>query len=309
VLLLGDADRVEILVLMDNYADVLVPSVPPVKRYVAELSEQLIAEHGLSLLIKVFRGDRCRTILMDAGLTRVGVPYNAEKLGVNFREVDFFFLSHGHLDHYGALEDVLKKIGKPVTFVAHPDVFLPKYVILPNGNTRGPMILDPEKLKSLGAKLMITKSPVQLAPGTTTTGEVERTTDFEKGFPVMYTIKDDKLVRDEILDDQSLVIRLRKEGLVVISGCAHAGIINTILHAQKITGTKKVYAVIGGFHLSGAPDTTINKTIEMFREIDPTYIIPMHCTGFKAISRISTELREKFVLSTVGMRVILPSPT
>jgi len=123
----------------------------------------------------------------------------------------------------------------------------------------------------------------------------------------MYTIRNEKLVRDEILDDQSLIVRLKKEGLVVISGCAHAGIINTILHAQKITGTKKVYAVMGGFHLSGAPDTVIDKTISMLKELDPAYVIPMHCTGFKAIKRISTELQDKFILSTVGMRVTFPS--
>ena len=138
-----------------------------------------------------------------------------------------------------------------------------------------------------------------------TTGEVGRTTPFEQGFPWAEAKINEKWVLDPFMDDQGLIIKLKDKGLVVISGCAHAGIVNTVRHAQKITGTDKVYAVLGGFHLTGKLfDPIIQPTIEEMKKIDPDFVVPMHCTGWSAVNRFSEEMPEKFLLNTVGTTYI-----
>jgi 7,8-dihydropterin-6-yl-methyl-4-(beta-D-ribofuranosyl)aminobenzene 5'-phosphate synthase len=133
------------------------------------------------------------------------------------------------------------------------------------------------------------------------TGEVERTTPFEKGLPNATLARAGKEEKDPIRDDQALVIHLREKGLVVVSGCAHAGIINTVVYAKKLTGIEKVHAVIGGFHLSGPVfEPILEKTVEAFGEMKPEMIVPMHCTGWKAIRRFAEAFPDSFVLNSVG---------
>jgi len=138
------------------------------------------------------------------------------------------------------------------------------------------------------------------------TGEIERTTDFEKGIPNAYRVEAEKIERDLIWDDQTLVIHLKGKGLVILTGCAHSGIINTIRYAQKITGIGLVYAVIGGFHLSGqAFEAIIPKTLKELKAVNPTLIYPMHCTGWKATMKIAEQMPGQFVQSSVGTTLLL----
>ena len=138
------------------------------------------------------------------------------------------------------------------------------------------------------------------------TGEVERTTGFEKGLPGALMEKDGEMEPDLIADDQALVMNLREKGLVVISGCSHSGIINTILYAQKVTGLGKIHAVLGGFHLTGpAFESIIEKTISELKNVAPEVVVPMHCTGWKAIQRFSQEFPSAFVLNSVGSKINL----
>ena len=138
------------------------------------------------------------------------------------------------------------------------------------------------------------------------TGEVERTTPFEKGMPNALMEQDGELVHDPIIDDQSIAMKLKGKGLVVISGCAHAGIVNTLMFAQKTTGEQKIHAVLGGFHLSGPFfEKFHDPTIDALKKIDPDVLIPMHCTGWKAIHRFQKEFPESFVLNSVGSKVML----
>jgi 7,8-dihydropterin-6-yl-methyl-4-(beta-D-ribofuranosyl)aminobenzene 5'-phosphate synthase len=162
-------------------------------------------------------------------------------------------------------------------------------------------------LASEKVEIVENKNAILLADdGVMVTGEVERTTGFEKGLPGAFLETDGKMKRDPISDDQALVVNLKGKGLVVISGCSHSGIINTILHAQKLTGLTKVHALLGGFHLTGpAFEPIIEKTMSELKNVAPEVIVPMHCTGWKAIQRLSQEFPSAFVLNSVGSRINL----
>jgi 7,8-dihydropterin-6-yl-methyl-4-(beta-D-ribofuranosyl)aminobenzene 5'-phosphate synthase len=162
--------------------------------------------------------------------------------------------------------------------------------------------LDECILKEAGAAPLKSEIASPIAGGLIyTTGEVERKTSFEKGFPWAEARIDGKWVIDPFRDDQGLIIKVKGKGLIVISGCAHAGIINTIEYAKKITGTDQVHAVLGGFHLTGRIfEPIIQPTIDEMKKIKPDHIVPMHCTGWKAINKFAEEMPEQFMLNTVG---------
>ena len=308
---LKEVDRVEILALIDNYVDVLLGSTDIVTRPPRTKGEELptdalLAEHGLSLLITVSEGDKKHTILFDTGHSRIGVMHNIEMLEVDLNEIEGIVLSHAHMDHTGSLRPLLEKMSKPVPLVVHPYVFTsPRYIMRQDGGMeRFPRTLVRTELEKQGVKLLEAGGPTPLAEGMIlVTGEVERSTDFEKGMPNAYVEKDGALVQDPVSDDQALVIHLRDKGLVVIGGCCHTGIVNTILHARKISGIEKIHAVLGGFHLSGPLyETVIDETIKAIREMRPEVIVPMHCTGWTAIERFSEEFPSAFILNSVGSK-------
>jgi 7,8-dihydropterin-6-yl-methyl-4-(beta-D-ribofuranosyl)aminobenzene 5'-phosphate synthase len=314
-IILKEADRVEILTLMDNYTDVLLRNTkvvtrPPLAKGGTIPVDALLAEHGLSLLVKVYRGEEKHTILFDTGYTTIGVPHNCELLAVDLDGIEAIALSHGHMDHTGSLNVILEKMSKPVPLVVHPDAFLsPRYFGLDDGRKLlFPDTLVKEKLEGLNAEIIESRTPTLLADGMVmVTGQVERVTDFEKGLPNAQMERNGKVEKDLILDDQSLVVHLKGKGLVVIAGCSHAGIINTILYAEKMTGVEKVHTVLGGFHLSGPIfEPIIEETIKELKKMAPEVLVPMHCTGWKAIQRFSDEFPSSFALNSVGSEFRLP---
>ena len=154
-------------------------------------------------------------------------------------------------------------------------------------------------------KIVEVETPTPVVPGAYLTGMVERVTDYEKIPPTFITRKGDQFVQEEFIGEQAIVLNAKGKGLVVLSACAHRGIVNTVKHAQKITGIKKVHAVIGGFHLTGASPELIQKTIADIKDIGPDYIAPTHCTGFEAISAFAREMPDQFILNTAGTRYII----
>ena len=170
-----------------------------------------------------------------------------------------------------------------------------------------PQTLSRQDMESRGIEVIERRNPSLVAEGTiAVTGEIKRVTDFEKGLPNALVDRNGTLEHDDILDDQSLVIKLKGRGLVVIFGCSHAGIINTMLYAQKITGINTIHVVLGGFHLQGPTfEPIIEQTIAEFKTIKPEMSIPMHCTGWTAIKRFSEEFPSSFVLNSVGTRISL----
>jgi 7,8-dihydropterin-6-yl-methyl-4-(beta-D-ribofuranosyl)aminobenzene 5'-phosphate synthase len=312
---LQTVDRVEVLTLMDNYVDLLLPDAEGVKRPAraggGEIpTDTFLAEHGLSLLISVYRNGESHTILFDTGYSPVGVPRNMEKLGVETAEIEAIVISHAHMDHTGSLYTLLERISRPVPVVVHPEALVtPRYLEGEDGlKRRFPATLERHEIEKRQGALRTEKTPTLLAKDTIlVSGEVPRVTPFEKGLPNALIERNGHLEKDAVLDDQALAIRLRGEGLVVISGCSHSGIINTVAHARKITGEEKVHAILGGFHLSGTFfEQILEETLEEMRKIDPQVIVPMHCTGWKAVHRFEKAFPSAFVLNSVGSRLTFP---
>ncbi len=310
---LRPVDLVEITTLVDNYSDVLLPGNEIVHRpalakdgVIPETT--LLAEHGLSLLVNLHAGGSAHSILLDTGYSNVALPHNLKLLGINAGEIEAIVLSHGHMDHSGALKEMVQSMGPGARIILHPDVFTSRALRLPSGTEIAfPPFPDREKLASWGAEVVENKDPLLIADDTVlVTGQIPRTTDFEKGFPGACVRCEGETAPDPFRDDQSLVINLGDRGLVVISGCAHAGIINSVLYARELTGRKKICAVIGGFHLSGpvmAP--SIEPTVAAMKKLAPEVIMPMHCTGLNAIWTFSREMPESFQLNSVGSKVRL----
>ncbi len=311
---LKELDRVEVLTLMDNFVDVLledtkVVSRPP-KAIGTEIpTDTLLAEHGLSLLVKVQHGAEKHTILFDTGYNSMGVLHNMAKLAVDPNEMEAIVLSHAHMDHTGSLHPILQKISNPIPLVVHPDAFLyPRFVEEKDGSRRRfPRTLVREDLDRRNVELLESKTPTPILDETIlVTGEVERTTEFEKGMPNALIERDGNLEPDPIKDDQALVMHLKDKGLVVVSGCSHAGIVNTVRYAKKLTGVGKVHAILGGFHLSGAFfEKIVDKTIDELKALSPVVVVPMHCTGRKAMEQFSREFPSSFVLNSVGSKITL----
>jgi len=309
---LKEVESVEVVTVMDNYVDVLlrnslVATRPPLAMGGEIPEDALLAEHGLSLLVTVKSGGESHTILFDCGYTKVGVPHNMEILGLDLGQIEAIVISHGHMDHTGALYPIVKSLGKSIPLIVHPDAFIAqRFFGLDDGRKlKFPQTLIREDMESAGIQIAEKSSPSLLADGMIlVTGEVERVTEFEKGLPNASLERDGKIEPDPIRDDQALAINLKEKGLVVISGCAHSGIINTVFYAKKITGIDRIHAVLGGFHLSGPVfEPIIEKTITEFKKIKPEVIIPMHCTGWEAIKRFSQEFPSSFILNSVGTKI------
>ena len=311
---LKELDRVEVLTLMDNFVDVLLEDTEivtrPPKAQGGEIpTDTLLAEHGLCLLVRVNCDAEKHTLLFDAGYNSMSVLHNMAKLAVDPNELEAVVLSHAHMDHTGSLYPILEKISDPIPVVIHPHAFrYPRFVEEKDGTRRRfPRTLVRQELNQRNVEILESKNPTPILDETIlVTGEVERTTAFEKGMPNALIEKDGSLQRDPVSDDQALVMILKQKGLVVISGCSHTGIVNTVRYAQKLTGIQKVYAVLGGFHLSGAfYEKILDQTVSELKTLSPAVVVPMHCTGRKAMDQFSREFSSSFVLNSVGSKITL----
>jgi 7,8-dihydropterin-6-yl-methyl-4-(beta-D-ribofuranosyl)aminobenzene 5'-phosphate synthase len=213
------------------------------------------------------------------------------------------------MDHTGSLYPILEKISDPIPVVIHPHAFLyPRFVEEKDGTRRRfPRTLVREALSQRNVTLLESKNPTPILDETIlVTGEVERTTAFEKGMPNALIERDGSLQRDPVSDDQALVMNLKAKGLVVISGCSHTGIVNTVQYAKKLTGVEQVHAVLGGFHLSGPfYEKILDQTISELKALSPEVVVPMHCTGRKAMDQFAREFPSSFELNSVGSKITL----
>lgn len=311
---LEEVDSVEITILMDNYVDLLMTSSeiarqPRVGDTVGEAQSRLIAEHGFCALVTVIADGRRESILFDAGLSPDGVLHNIDILETPLADVRAIVLSHGHADHTGALLGLLRRLGKRgLPLIAHPDAFLQRKVVIPDGREVKLPPPDRGALLQEGVQLVEGKEPsLLLDKRALVTGQVARTTDFEKGFPIHHSLIDDRWQHDPwIYDDQALVFNVRGKGLAILTGCGHAGVINIIRHARNVTGIENVYALIGGFHLSGPLfEAIIPQTVEELKAAAPQVMVPGHCTGWKAVHAIARAMPEAFIQNSVGTRYVL----
>jgi 7,8-dihydropterin-6-yl-methyl-4-(beta-D-ribofuranosyl)aminobenzene 5'-phosphate synthase len=267
-----------------------------------------MAENGLSMLIRVFGDEKTCSILFDTGTSPNGVCANAKLLGIDLGEVSYVVLSHGHYDHFGGLSSVVKAVNRAdLQIIAHEDMTKPRAV----ANSKGDLRQYPTfpELKKLGtAKIMYIKTPLLIASDLAcVSGEIPRTVEFEKGMINNKIFSGNSWQPDLlIMDERALIFNVKGKGLVVVSGCAHAGIINTVRYAQQLTGLAKVYGVFGGFHLSGREfEKRIPSTVAEFKQVNPELIVPSHCTGWRALYAINEAFPDAFIFNSVGNRYLL----
>lgn len=308
-----ELDKLTITVITDNYYDCLRwPDKIATRTTVVVPGMTLHAEHGLSYYIETVLNGKTSTIMFDFGWDFPGVSRNLDLLDIDLRKVDALALSHGHLDHHGNLIPLLKqnkaKFRKGIPLYLGEEAFSRRWVNFPQKyapvdgfNDLGQ--LNREDLENLRTvKVVEVKEPTPIVPGVYLTGNIERVTEYEKGSPILFIDREGKRENDIFPGEQSLVFNIKGKGLVVVSACAHAGIVNTVKHAQKMTGIDKVHAVIGGFHLVGAPPPKIKATIAGIKAIHPDYIVPMHCSGWEAITSFEREMPNEFVLNMAGTK-------
>jgi 7,8-dihydropterin-6-yl-methyl-4-(beta-D-ribofuranosyl)aminobenzene 5'-phosphate synthase len=304
---LGEAESVEIISLIDNSVDYLSTiqrrGVKNVREWTKKHFRLPMAEHGFSMLIRVYDGKKSHSVLFDAGSSPNGVITNAKRMGINLAEIECIVLSHGHYDHFGGLPAVVKAVNKDnLPIIAHEGMFKTRGVVNLDGTVRKyPDFPTEEKVKP--ARYVKTKQPHLIVKDLILiTGEIPRKTSFEKGYAQHRTFIEGKWQPDPwIWDDRALVINIKQKGLVVLSGCAHAGIINTTLYAQKLTEVKTIHAILGGFHLAGKEyETRINQTVSELKRIKPKLIAPSHCTGWRGIYAIAKTMPNAFVWNSVG---------
>jgi 7,8-dihydropterin-6-yl-methyl-4-(beta-D-ribofuranosyl)aminobenzene 5'-phosphate synthase len=219
-------------------------------------------------------------------------------------------LSHDHLDHQAALLELLKAkradIPQGIPFYVGENFFVGTYVRPPGGKVDSLLALKREDVEGIGlVKIVEVRTPSPIVQGAYLTGRVEQVTDYERIPPIFVSKKGDQFVQEDFIGEQAIVFNAKGKGLVVLSGCAHRGIVNTVRHAQKMTGIEKVHAVIGGFHLTGAKPELIQRTVADIKAIRPDYIVPTHCTGYEAIAAFAREMPDQFILNTAGTKYII----
>ncbi|MFQ5484965.1 MAG: MBL fold metallo-hydrolase [Desulfobacterales bacterium] len=309
----SEVDQASISIVMDNHIDLLMASTDVSKRLALGPNPfegpLPIAEHGFSVLIRVKQAGKEGQVLFDAGVSRKGLLYNIDALGIHLSNIQAIILSHGHPDHAMGLPGVIDRLGtRNLPLVLHPDAYLERKLVLPTGDEiriPAPKVTDfrresIEIIEEVGPSMLVDEMIL-------VSGEIARTSDFEQGFPNHFAQRNDTWEPDPlIMDDQCAIINVRDEGLVIVTGCGHAGIINTIRNAQAITGIHKIYAVIGGFHLTGILfESIIPSAIAALKEIRPRYVMPGHCTGWSATHQIAHAMPEAFIPNSVGTTLML----
>jgi 7,8-dihydropterin-6-yl-methyl-4-(beta-D-ribofuranosyl)aminobenzene 5'-phosphate synthase len=258
-----------------------------------------LAEWGLSILVE----SAGATILFDTGQS-ISASHNADLLGVDLGKIDRIVLSHGHYDHTGGLHEILHRIKREIEIVAHPDIWQAKYATRNGEESYIGIPFHRQTLESLGARFKLSRKPVRITDSIITSGEIPMVTDYEKIDPQLVVKEGKGFKPDKLLDDQALIIKT-KRGLVVILGCAHRGIINTLYHAQKISGVKAIHMVVGGCHLMDATEERIYLTIAALKELGVPLIGVSHCTGLPAAAIMAQEFGDSFFFNNAGTVIAL----
>ena len=258
-----------------------------------------LGEWGLSVLVET---ESCK-VLLDTGQS-ISTVRNADLMGIDLSSIDKIVLSHAHGDHTGGLREVLRRVGKQVEVIAHPDIWIPKYVRFGETNRYVGLPFLREDLESFGAYFTLSRKPYKISDDIMTTGEIEMTTDYETIDDRLYAKKGSRMTPDPLADDLALIVRTG-QGLALITGCAHRGIVNTVRHVRKLTGKENIHTIIGGTHLYLSPQERIEKTARELKKLGLQRLGVSHCTGFNASVLLAREFGEVFFLNNAGTQVTL----
>jgi 7,8-dihydropterin-6-yl-methyl-4-(beta-D-ribofuranosyl)aminobenzene 5'-phosphate synthase len=303
---LPEVDALEVQTVVDNFYDCFQRDEKCAKRYTWGQGEgfesiRVQGEMGLAFVVTATIAGKQHVLLFDFGLSPEVYENNLKHLKVDVSKAEALLLSHGHQDHYGGLEVALKQTHAPF-YVGGEDAFAHRMSVTPT-KTIDMDRLD-RKMIEKSRKVVIASRPEVVAGVALSSGEIARHTDYEK-VPVMFKMeKNGVQVPDLLTHEQALIFNVKGKGLVIITSCAHSGVINTIEHARAITGEKRVLAVIGGMHLTSASDDVINKTVQALEVIHPAYLAPMHCTGNRALVKMTTQMPDAYVHQSVGTRYV-----
>jgi 7,8-dihydropterin-6-yl-methyl-4-(beta-D-ribofuranosyl)aminobenzene 5'-phosphate synthase len=317
---LAPVDALTVTMLVDNVTDSLLVDQGPAKRPSIEASPRMPArflaggqtddalrgEHGFSALVTIAKGGRESRVLFDAGRTPDGLVENMRRLELSPRDIDIIVLSHGHWDHTTGMDGLVGELGRQnMPVLIHPEFWTRRRLAFPGRDAVELPTTSKSALQDAGFEIVEQRQPSFLLDGSLlVTGEVDRTTEFERGFAGHQAHRHGAWEPDPlILDDQALVATVRGRGLVVLTGCGHSGIINILRYARKITGEDRIHAVLGGFHLSGPGfEPIIGPTCDALGAFSADFLVPAHCTGWGATHALAARFPETFIQNSVGTR-------
>jgi 7,8-dihydropterin-6-yl-methyl-4-(beta-D-ribofuranosyl)aminobenzene 5'-phosphate synthase len=326
---LAPVDAITLTTLVDNSTDLLLADQGPVHRHgllAAAGAQRLatnvldtgqtydipLAEHGFSMLVTITRDRHNHHLLFDAGMTPNGLADNMRRLGLSPFDIELVVLSHGHSDHVTGLDGFIRAVGPSnLPLVVHPGAFTKRRIAIPGLFELELPSPSHSALQQAGLEIVERRQPSLLFDDSVLiTGEVDRTTDFEHGMPFHEALTNGAWAPDPlILDDQALIVHVAGHGLVVLTGCGHAGIVNIVRYARRLTGIDTVAAVVGGLHLSGpAFEPIIKPTVKALAEIGAEAIIPAHCTGWRAAHALAQAMPHAYIPNSVGSRLKLSNP-
>ncbi len=315
---LEPVDEVVVTTLVDNVFDALLPADAHTTRASfgvgrvaapqfdgGSTAAGLRAEHGFSALVTVRRDTTSTTVLFDTGLSPDAMVVNADRLGIDLGTVQAVVLSHGHFDHAGGLAGLAGKRGaRALPLVVHPLIWTRRRLAFPGREPEALPTLSRRALDAEGLRVIERREPSLLVNGSVLiTGEVDRTTEYERGMPPSHQAWDGARWQHDplVLDDQALVVHVRGRGLVVLTGCGHAGAVNVVRQAMRLTGVDTLHALLGGLHLGGpAFEPIIGPTVEALTAMTPSVLVPGHCTGWRAQHAFAAALPDAWLPNSSG---------
>ena len=315
---LEPVDSVVVTTLMDNLIDLWMPDQGPARRTgigrgpqrrsavmaAGQVPDALIAEHGFSVLVTVAKGGREHRFLFDAGTSPDGVAENMRRLDIDPSSIEAIVCSHGHFDHTTGIDGLIRAVGRVnMPVLIHPHFWRRRRIVLPG---RDPIELPTTSRRALaeaGFDIIEEQQPSFLfGRSVLITGEVARTTGYEPGFPPQQAWAGDGWQPDPlVLDEQALIVNVSGRGLVVITGCGHAGVVNIARYARRLCGGEPLYALLGGFHLNGPLfEPLIPRVLDELAAMNPGVLVPAHCTGWRAQHAMAARFPAAFVPNAVG---------
>ena len=318
---LEPVDTVTVTTVMDNSLDLFMPDQGPARRVGPdrmrparpcsvmtdrEVPDALIAEHGLSMLVTIAKAGQEHRVLFDTGASPGGVVENMRRLDIDPSSIEAIVCSHGHFDHTAGLDGLLRVLGPAgMPVLIHPHFWRRRRVVLPGRDPFELPATSANALREAGFDIVENQQPSFLLDRSVLiTGEVPRVSGYEPGFPIQQAWIDEVWQPDPlVLDDQALIVNVRGKGLIVISGCGHAGMVNISRYARRLTGEQPLHALLGGFHLNGPIfEPLIPRVLDDLALLGPQVLVPAHCTGWRAQHAMAARFGEAFVPNSVGTR-------